>query len=232
MIDKVVISVDAAVADIPGGVTLLVGGFGYCGVPENLIAAIARRGVTGLSTVSDDVGMDGYGLGLLHPERQVRRMTVGRAVDNKEFDRQLMAGEIEAEFVPLGTLAERLRAGGCGIPAFYTPTGYGTVVAEGKEVRQFDGRQYLLERAITGDFALVAAWRGDRLGNLVYRRSARNLNPLVAAAGRVCIAEVEELVDVGVIAPEDVQTPGIHVHRVVVATRHKAPISLVQRVGS
>jgi 3-oxoacid CoA-transferase subunit A len=165
--------------------------------------------------------LPGFGIGLLLESRRVRRMLLGRAVDNPEFDRQYQAGDLDVEFVPLGTLVERLRAGGSGIPAFYTLTGVGTVVAEGKEVREFEGRPYLLERAITGDVALVAAWKADRLGNLVYRRSARNTNPAVAMAGRVCIAEVEELVEVGDLEPEDIHTAGINVHRVVVAPRRK-----------
>lgn len=221
MINKVVASADEAVRDIRDGAAVAVGGFGYCGVPENLIRALARTGIRGLITISDDAGMDGWGLGVLLQRRLIRRMTLARAVDNSEFERQYLAGEIEVNFVPLGTLAERLRAAGCGIAAFYTPTGYGTVAAEGKEIREFNGRPHLLEQAITGDFSLVAAWRGDRLGNLVYRRSARNLNPIVATAGRVCIAEVEELAQVGELEPEGVHTPGIYVHRLVVAPRQK-----------
>lgn len=222
MINKLIASADEAVADVPDQATILVGGFGFCGVPENLLAALVRRQVRGLTVVSDDAGFDGWGVGLLHPGRQVSKMIVGRAPNNAELARQIEAGETEVDFVPLGTLAERIRAGGCGIPAFYTPVGVGTVVAEGKEVREFDGRPHLLERAIVGDFALVAAWKGDRLGNLVYRESARNSNPVVAAAGRVCIAEVEELVAVGELDPNHVHTPGILVHRVVVARREKA----------
>jgi 3-oxoacid CoA-transferase subunit A len=221
MIDKLVASLDEAVQDVSHSATILSGGFGFCGVPENLLRALAQQGATNLTTVSDDAGLDGYGIGSLLQARRVRRMILGRAVESPDFDAQFQTGELQVEFVPLGTLVERLRAGGSGIPAFYTPTGVGTVVAEGKEMREFDGRVYLLERAIIGDVALVAAWKGDRLGNLVYRRSARNTNPVVAMAGRVCIAEVEELVEVGEIEPECVQTPGIHVHRVVVAPRTK-----------
>lgn len=221
MINKVVGSAEEALRDVADGATVLCGGFGYCGVPENLLRVLALQGAGRLTTVSDDAGLDGYGIGCLLATRRVRRMLLGRAVDSPEFDRQYEAGLLDVEFVPLGTLVERLRAGGSGIPAFYTPTGVGTVVAEGKEMRDFDGHPYLLERAIVGDVALVAAWKGDRLGNLVYRRSARNTNPSVAMAGQVCVAEVEELVEVGELTPEDIHTPGIHVHRIVVAPRTK-----------
>jgi 3-oxoacid CoA-transferase subunit A len=221
MIDKVVSSSEEAVRDILDGVTVLVGGFGFCGVPENLLRALAQHEVHGLTTASDDPGLDDWGLGWPIAAHRIRRMLLGRAVGNAGFQRQLQAGEIDAEFVPLGTLTERVRAGGAGIPAFYTPTGVGTPVAEGKEVREFDGRPYLLERALVGDFALIAAWRGDRMGNLIYRKSARNTNPLMASGAKVCIAEVEELVEVGQLDPENIHTPGIFVHRVVVAPRTK-----------
>jgi 3-oxoacid CoA-transferase subunit A len=221
VIDKVVASADAAVQDIPDGATLVVGGFGLCGIPENLIAALVRKGVRELTCVSNNAGVDDWGLGLLLGRRQVRKMISSYVGENGEFERQFLAGELEVEFVPQGTLAERMRAGGAGIPAFYTPAGYGTQVAEGKEVREFGGRPYVLERGILGDFALVAAWKADRLGNLVFRKTARNFNPMAATAGRVCIAEVEELVEAGGLDPDQVHTPGVFVHRVVVAPREK-----------
>jgi 3-oxoacid CoA-transferase subunit A len=221
MINKVVGSPEEAIRDITDGAKILVGGFGFCGVPENLLHALSEHDARNLTTASDDCGLDGWGLGLVLAAGRIRRMLLGRAVHNKEFDRRFRANEIEVEFNPLGTLVERLRAGAAGIPAFYTPTGVGTLVAEGKETREFDGRTYLLERAVVGDYALIAAWRGDRMGNLIYRGSARNTNPLMASAAKICIAEVEELVEVGTIEPENVHTPGIYVHRVVVADRTK-----------
>jgi len=216
-----VASVDLAVADIPDQATLVVGGFGLCGIPENLIAALVRRGVTGLTCVSNNAGVDGWGLGLLLGTRQIRKMVASYVGENAEFERQYLSGELEVEFVPQGTLAERMRAGGAGIPAFYTPAGVGTLVAEGKEARAFDGRPYLLERAIRGDFSLVAAWKADRMGNLVFRKAARNFNPMAATCGRICIAEAEELVEAGALDPDQIHTPGVFVHRVVVAPREK-----------
>ena len=221
MIDKVVASADQAVQDITDRATLVVGGFGLCGIPENLIAALVRKGARELTCVSNNAGVDGWGLGLLLETRQVRKMIASYVGENGEFERQFLAGELEVEFVPQGTLAERMRAGGAGIPAFYTPAGYGTQVAEGKEVREFDGRPYVLERGIRADFALVAAWKADRMGNLVFRKTARNFNPMAATAGNVCIAEVEELVEPGGLDPDQVHTPGVFVHRVVVAPREK-----------
>jgi 3-oxoacid CoA-transferase subunit A len=210
-----------AVADIPSGATLVVGGFGLCGIPENLIAALADRDVSGLTCVSNNCGVDDWGLGVLLAKRKIRKMLSSYVGENAEFERQFLAGELELEFCPQGTLAERMRAGGAGIAGFYTPTGVGTVVAEGKETRAFDEREYVLERGIVGDFALVAAWKADRLGNLVYRKTARNFNPMAATCGRITIAEVEELVPAGGIDPDDVETPGVYVHRVVVAPRVK-----------
>jgi len=221
MLDKVVASADEAVRDVREGATLVVGGFGLCGIPENLIAALVRRGVARLTVVSNNCGVDDWGLGLLLRNRQIRKMVSSYVGENGEFERQFLSGELEVELVPQGTLAERMRAGGAGIPAFYTPAGAGTLVAEGKETRQFDGRDYLLERGIVGDFSMVAAWKADRLGNLVYRKAARNFNPMAATAGRVSIAEVEELVEVGELDPECVHTPGVFVNRVVVAPREK-----------
>jgi len=221
MIDKVVPSAEEAVKDIPDNATLIVGGFGLCGIPENLIDALVKSGVKGLTCVSNNAGVDDWGLGLLLQTRQVRKMVSSYVGENGEFERQFLAGELEVEFCPQGTLAERMRAGGAGIPGFYTPAGFGTVVAEGKETRDFDGKNYVLERGIVGDFSLVAAWKGDRLGNLIYRKSARNFNPMAATAGKVCIAEIEELVEPGEIDPDQIHTPGIFVHRVVVAPRVK-----------
>ena len=221
MIDKVVASADAAVADVGDGAMLVVGGFGLCGIPENLIAALVKKGVRNLTAVSNNCGVDDWGLGLLLARKQIRRMVSSYVGENAEFERQFLSGELEVELVPQGTLAERMRAGGAGIPAFYTPTGVGTLVAEGKEVRQFEGRDYVLERGIVGDFSLVAAWKGDRMGNLVYRKAARNFNPMAATAGRVTIAEVEQLVEPGELDPDGVHTPGIFVNRVVVAPRVK-----------
>jgi len=209
------------VRDVVDGSTLVVGGFGLCGIPENLINALVAKKVRDLTCVSNNAGVDDWGLGLLLQTKQIRKMVSSYVGENAEFERQYLAGELEVEFVPQGTLAERMRTGGAGIPAFYTPAGFGTVVAEGKETREFDGRMYVMERGIVGDFSLVAAWKGDRLGNLVYRKTARNFNPMAATAGKICIAEVEELVEPGELEPDGVHTPGIFVHRVVVAKREK-----------
>jgi 3-oxoacid CoA-transferase subunit A len=221
VIDKVVASADQAVRDVEDNMTLVVGGFGLCGIPENLIAALVRRGVKGLTCISNNAGVDDWGLGLLLQTKQIRKMVSSYVGENAEFERQFLSGELEVEFAPQGTLAERMRAGGAGIPAFFTPAGYGTIVAEGKETREFDGKHYVMERGIVGDFSLVAAWKGDRYGNLVYRKTARNFNPMAATAGRICVAEVEELVEVGDLDPDRVDTPGIFVHRIVVAPRVK-----------
>ena len=221
MIDKVVASADEAVRDVFDGATLVVGGFGLCGIPENLIAALVRKGVKDLTVVSNNCGVDDWGLGLLLQTRQIRKMVSSYVGENAEFERQFLSGELEVDLVPQGTLAEQMRAGGAGIPAFYTPTGVGTLVAQGKEVRQFDGREYVLERGIVGDFSLVAAWKADRLGNLVYRKAARNFNPMAATAGRISIAEAEELVEAGALDPENAHTPGLFVNRLVVAPRAK-----------
>jgi 3-oxoacid CoA-transferase subunit A len=232
MIDKVVSSADEAVADILDGATLVVGGFGLCGIPENLIAALVRTGVKDLTVVSNNCGVDDWGLGLLLKTRQIRKMVSSYVGENAEFERQFLSSELEVELVPQGTLAERMRAGGAGIPAFYTPAGVGTLVAEGKETREIDGREYLLERGIVGDFSLVAGSKGDRLGNLVYRMAGRNFNPMAATAGRICIAEVEELVEIGSLDPEAVHTPGIFVQRVLVAPREKRIERRTVRKGS
>ena len=214
-------SADAAVRDVFDGATLVVGGFGLCGIPENLIAALVRKGVGGLTAVSNNCGVDDWGLGLLLKSRQIRRMVSSYVGENAEFERQFLSGELEVELVPQGTLAERMRAGGAGIPAFFTPTGAGTLVTEGKEVRVFDDRECILEQGIVGDVALVAAWKGDRLGNLVYRKAARNFNPMAATAGRLCLAEVEELVELGELDPDLIHTPGIYIDRMIVAPREK-----------
>ncbi|KLD71632.1 CoA transferase subunit A [Xanthomonas pisi] len=208
-------ALDGVLAD---GQTLAVGGFGLCGIPEALIAAVRDSGVGGLTVISNNAGVDGFGLGQLLATRQIRKMISSYVGENKEFERQYLAGELELEFNPQGTLAERLRAGGAGIPAFYTATGYGTIVAEGKETRQFDGKHYVLETALHADVALVKAWRADTAGNLVFRKTARNFNPACAMAGRVCIAEVEELVELGTIDPDQVHLPGIYVDRLVLNT--------------
>jgi 3-oxoacid CoA-transferase subunit A len=201
---------------VADGQTLAVGGFGLCGIPEALIAALRDSGVTGLTAISNNAGVDGFGLGQLLSTRQIRKMISSYVGENKEFERQFLAGELELEFNPQGTLAERLRAGGAGIPAFYTRTGYGTVVAEGKETRQFDdGHWYVLETALKADVSLVKAWKADKAGNLVFRKTARNFNPACAMAGKVCVAEVEEIVEVGTIDPDHVHLPGIYVDRIV-----------------
>jgi 3-oxoacid CoA-transferase subunit A len=221
MIDKVVASAEEAVRGVRDGATLVVGGFGLCGIPENLIAALVRSGAKDLTVISNNCGVDDWGLGLLLRTRQIRKMVSSYVGENAEFERQFLSGELEVDLVPQGTLAERMRAGGAGIPGFYTPAGVGTLAAEGKETKVFDGREYVLERGIVGDFSLVAAWKGDRLGNLVYRKAARNFNPMAATAGRISIAEIEELVPVGALDPEAIHTPGVFVHRVVVAPREK-----------
>jgi 3-oxoacid CoA-transferase subunit A len=198
------------------GQTLAVGGFGLCGIPEALIAALRDSGVKGLTAISNNAGVDGFGLGLLLETRQIRKMISSYVGENKEFERQFLSGELELEFNPQGTLAERLRAGGAGIPAFYTRTGYGTVVAEGKETRQFDdGHSYVMETALKADVSLVKAWKADKAGNLVFRKTARNFNPACAMAGKVCVAEVEEIVEIGAIDPDHVHLPGIYVDRIV-----------------
>ena len=213
---KVFQSASAALADIvKDGQTLGVGGFGLCGIPEALIAAVRDSGVRDLTCISNNAGVDGFGLGLLLATRQVRKMIASYVGENKEFERQYLAGELELEFTPQGTLAERLRAGGAGIPAFFTKTGVGTIVAEGKDLREFDGQTYVMERALIPDVSLVKAWKADRAGNLVFRRTARNFNPNVAMAGKITVAEVEEILENGAIDPDAIHLPGIYVHRLV-----------------
>ena len=206
-------ALEGLVAD---GQTLAVGGFGLCGIPEALIAALRDSGAKDLTVISNNAGVDGFGLGQLLSTRQIRKMISSYVGENKEFERQYLGGELELEFNPQGTLAERLRAGGAGIPAFFTATGYGTIVADGKETREIDGRHYVLETALKADVSLVKAWKADKAGNLVFRKTARNFNPACAMAGKVCIAEVEELVEIGEIDPDHVHLPGIYVQRIVV----------------
>lgn len=231
-----------AVADIPDGATLLAGGFGLCGIPETLIAALVQRGVKGLTVVSNNAGVDDFGLGLLLQTRQIAKMISTYVGENETFERQFLTGELEVELVPQGTFAERIRAGGAGIPAFYTPTGSGTQIADGglpmlhdkagkviktseaKETREFDGQSYVLERAIRGDFALVKAWKSDGMGNLVFRKTARNFNPMMATAAKVTIAEVEELVETGSLDPDAIHVPGVFVQRVVVGSGYEKRI--------
>jgi 3-oxoacid CoA-transferase subunit A len=217
--NKIYPSAAAALADVVrDGQMIAVGGFGLCGIPEALIGALRDSGASGLTCVSNNAGVDGFGLGLLLATRQIRKMISSYVGENKEFERQFLAGELELEFTPQGTLAERMRAGGAGIPAFFTKTGVGTVVAEGKEVREFDGARYVMERGIRADVALVKAWKADPQGNLVYRKTSRNFNPVVAMCGKVTVAEVEEIVGIGAIDPDHVHTPGIFVQRIVLNT--------------
>jgi 3-oxoacid CoA-transferase A subunit len=211
---KVVENAMEAVKDIPDGATLALGGFGLCGIPENSIAALVERGIKNLTCISNNAGVDDFGIGLMLQKRQVKKMISSYVGENKLFEQLVLSGELEIELTPQGTLAEKLRAGGAGIPAFYTPTGVGTLVAKGKETKEFDGRTYVLERSLKADFSIVKAWKGDAMGNLVFRRTARNFNPMVATAGKICIAEVEELVPVGAIDPDQVHLPGIYVKRI------------------
>lgn len=214
---KVYPSAQAALADIVADhQTIAVGGFGLCGIPESLITALRDSGVTGLTCISNNAGVDDFGLGLLLQTRQIKKMIASYVGENKEFERQFLSGELEVELTPQGTLAEKLRAGGAGIPAFFTKTGVGTQVAEGKEVREFDGESYVMERSLTADVALVKAYKADKAGNLVFRKTARNFNPDVATAGKITVVEVEELVETGEIDPDSVHLPGIYVHRIVV----------------
>ena len=214
MSSKVYAKAEEAIKDIKDGSTLLLGGFGLCGIPENSILALRESGVKNLTCISNNAGVDDFGLGLLLQTRQIKKMISSYVGENATFEKQFLAGELEVELTPQGTLAERMRAGGAGIPAFYTPTGVGTAVAEGKEVRDFDGRQYVLEKSLHGDFAIVKAWKGDTFGNLIYRKTARNFNPMVATAGRITIAEVEELVAPGELDPDHIHTSGIYVQRI------------------
>jgi 3-oxoacid CoA-transferase subunit A len=220
-LDKRVGSYAEALDGLQDGMTVLAGGFGLCGIPENLIAEIRRRGVRDLTVVSNNCGVDGFGLGVLLEDRQIRKMIASYVGENALFEQQLLSGELEVELTPQGTLAEKLRAGGAGIPAFFTATGYGTPVADGKEVRVFDGRHYILERAIKGDFAIVKGWKADYYGNVIYRHTAQNFNPLAAMAGRITVVEVEEIVEPGELDPAQIHTPGIYVDRLIQGTFEK-----------
>jgi 3-oxoacid CoA-transferase subunit A len=213
-VNKTVANADDAVRDIPDGATIMLGGFGLCGIPEQLIAALVRKGVKGLRTISNNMGVDGFGMGLMLEAGMIASHTGSYVGENKLLEQKVIRGELDLTLVPQGTLAERIRAGGAGIPAFFTPTGLGTPVAEGKEVREFDGKRYVMERWLRADFALVKAWKGDRAGNLVYRKTARNFNPMMATAAEVTIAEVEELVETGTLDPDAIVTPGIYVQRI------------------
>jgi len=213
--NKVVNSYEEAMAGLEDGMTVIAGGFGLCGIPENLIAQIKKMGTKELTFVSNNCGVDDFGLGILLVDRQIKKMVSSYVGENALFEKQLLAGELEVELTPQGTLAEKMRAGGAGIPAFFTATGYGTPVGEGKEVREFDGRNYILEESITGDFAIVKGWKADTYGNVVYRDTAQNFNPMAATAGKITVVEVEEIVEPGELNPSEIQTPGIYVNRVI-----------------
>ena len=218
---KICTSFQEAVADIQDGATLMVGGFGLCGIPENLILALAEKGVKDLTVISNNCGIDEWGLGLLLNNKQIKKMIGSYVGENKEFERQVLTGELEVELTPQGTLAEKIRAGGAGIPAFYTPAGVGTPIAEGKDTKLFNGREYLLEEALTADFSLVRAWKGDKMGNLVYHKTARNFNPMIAAAGKVTIAEVEALYEIGELDPNFIHTSSIYVQTIIEGKQEK-----------
>ncbi|MBM7610474.1 3-oxoacid CoA-transferase subunit A [Lysinibacillus composti] len=230
---KVWDSIDEAVKDIQDGQTIVVGGFGLCGIPEKSIEALKKQGTKNLTIVSNNCGVDDWGLGLLLANKQIKKMVASYVGENKIFEQQFLSGELEVELTPQGTLAERIRAGGAGIPAFYTATGVGTPIAEGKETRLFNGKEYLMEEAIVGDFALVKAWKADKLGNLIFRKTSRNFNPLAAAAGKITIAEVEEIVEVGELNPDEIHTPGVYVQRVVLGQNYEKRIErlTLQRAG-
>lgn len=214
MIDKRVANATEAIQGISDGMTLMLGGFGLCGIPENCISALVDKGTKDLTCISNNAGVDDFGIGLMLQQRQVRKMISSYVGENAEFERQLLSGDLEVDLIPQGTLAERIRAGGAGIPAFYTPAGYGTEVANGKEIREFDGKYYLLESGLVADFAIVKAWKGDYMGNLIFKGTARNFNPMMAMAGKITIAEVEELVEPGELDPNQIHTPGIFVQRI------------------
>ncbi len=219
--DKRVSTYAEALEGLQDGMTVLAGGFGLCGIPENLIAEIKRKGTRDLTVVSNNCGIDGFGLGVLLEDRQIHKMIASYVGENALFEKQLLDGELEVELTPQGTLAEKMRAGGAGIPAFYTATGYGTPIAEGKDVREFNGRPHILEHAITGDFAIVKGWKADRYGNVIYRHTAQNFNPVAAAAGKITVVEVEEIVEPGEIDPTQIHTPGIYVDRIICGTFEK-----------
>jgi 3-oxoacid CoA-transferase subunit A len=222
--NKVLKTADEAVALVPDGATIMMGGFGLCGIPENLIAALHARGTRNLTVISNNAGVDGFGAGLLLKDRQIRKVIATYVGENKEFERQLLGGELEVDLVPQGTFSERIRAGGAGIGGFFTPAGYGTLVAEGKETRTIDGRHYVFEQPLRADFAFVKAWKGDRVGNLVYRKTARNFNPLMATAAGITFAEVEQLVEPGELDPDHVVTPGIFVRHILQGEKYEKRI--------
>ncbi len=222
--NKVVEKAADAVKDIPNNSTLMLGGFGLCGIPENCIGALVEKGITGLTCISNNAGVDDFGLGMLLQTRQIKKMIASYVGENDEFERQMLSGELEVDLVPQGSLAERIRAGGAGIPAFFTPTGYGTEIAEGKEMRAFDGVPHILEHAFDADYAIVKAWKGDTEGNLIYKATARNFNPMMAMAGKITIAEVEELVPAGGLDPNQIHTPGIFVQRIFQGTNYEKRI--------
>lgn len=219
--NKVVNSYEEAMAGLENGMTIIAGGFGLCGIPENLIAQIKKMGTKDLTIVSNNCGVDGFGLGILLEDKQVKKMISSYVGENALFEKQLLAGELEVELTPQGTLAEKMRAGGAGIPAFYTATGYGTEVGKGKDVKEFNGRNYILEESITGEFAIVKGWKADRYGNVVYRHTAQNFNPMAATAGKITVVEVEEIVEPGELDPTQIHTPGIYVDRVIQGTFEK-----------
>ncbi len=219
--DKVVSSYEEAMEGLTDGMTIVAGGFGLCGIPENLIKEVKRKGTKGLTIASNNCGTHAFGLGMLLIDKQIKKMIASYVGDNDMFEQQMMSGELEVELTPQGTLAEKMRAGGAGIPAFYTATGYGTQVAEGKDVRDFDGRKYILEESIQGDFSIAKAWKADRHGNLVFRKSARNFNPMAVTAGKIAVVEVEEIVEVGELDPDEIHLPGIYVNRLIQGTFEK-----------
>ena len=227
--DKRVASYEEALAGLKDGMTVISGGFGLCGIPENLINEIKRQGISDLTVVSNNCGVDGFGLGVLLQDRQIRKVIASYVGENALFEKQLLSGEIEVELTPQGTLAEKMRAGGAGIPAFFTATGVGTPVADGKETREFKGRAYLMEESITGDFAIVKGWKADRFGNVIYRHTAQNFNPLAATAGKITVVEVEEIVEPGELDPTQIHTPGIYVDRIICGTFEKRIEQLTER---
>jgi len=224
IMNKVVANADEAIRDIKDGASIMVGGFGLCGIPENLIKALARKGVKNLTVISNNAGVDDFGLGILFQNRQVKKVIGTYVGENKLFEQLVLSGELELELSPQGTFAERVRAGGAGIPAFFTPTGYGTIIADGKETREFNGKPYVMEQALRADFALIKAWKGDKWGNLVFRRTARNFNPMMATAATVTIAEVEHLVSVGDVPPDLVHVPSVYVKRIFQGTNYEKRI--------
>lgn len=222
--NKVVADAQEAIQGIQDGMTLMLGGFGLCGIPENCIAALVKSGVKNLTCISNNAGVDNFGIGLMLHQHQVKKMMSSYVGENAEFERQLLSGELEVDLIPQGTLAERIRAGGAGIPAFYTATGYGTEIAEGKEIKYFDGKPYIMETALKADFSIVKAWKGDRYGNLVFKGTAQNFNPMMAKAGKITIAEVEELVEPGELLPDAIKVPGVYVHRIFVGVNYEKRI--------